>query len=236
MPLSSTRSNLSDDIRLGGREPAGTKGVPTLMAPVQENALYYGDNLPILRTFPDGCVDLIYLDPPFNSNADYNAIFKDESGRRSDAQIKAFEDTWHWGPRSVENLRYLTNTQLHGGRVPEQVSKVISAFVEALGTNQMTAYLVEMTVRLVELRRILKDSGSLYLHCNEVANSYLRVLLDALFGATQFQNEIIWHYSGWNKKLSSSFESRADTILFYTRDARHSTFNSYARRWKSKEE
>jgi DNA modification methylase len=156
------------------------------------NTLYYGDNLPILRGFPDDCVDLIYLDPPFNSNADYNAVFKDESGQRTDAQIKAFEDTWHWGPSAEEHFAYLTNTALHKGRVPSEVTAIIGAFVSALGKSQMTAYLIEMSVRLVELQRVLKDSGSLWLHCDPTASHYLKIVLDSIFGPASFINETVW--------------------------------------------
>ena len=128
------------------------------MAEVLTNRLYYGDNLDILREHvPDSSVDLIYLDPPFNSNRDYNVIFKDESGNRSDAQLVAFEDTWHWGPDAERQYTYLTNTAANGGRVPDDVSTLIAALRHAIGTNQMMAYLVEMATRLVELRRVLKD-------------------------------------------------------------------------------
>lgn len=208
-------------------------------AGLRTNVLYSGDNLDLLRDgwLPPESVDLIYLDPPFNSNRNYNLIFEDESGRKSDAQIVAFEDIWHWGPKAEEHYTYLTNTQLHGGLVPVQVSGLIAALRQALGPNQMFAYLVEMTVRLVELRRVLKPSGSIFLHVNEVANSYLRVMMDAIFGAKQFRNEIIWHYTGWNKKLRGKFESRADTLLFYAKDGvEQQVFNSYSRPWASKEE
>ena len=113
------------------------------------NALYYGDNLDILRDrIPPESVDLIYLDPPFNSNQDYNIIFKDESGRRSSAQVLAFEDTWHWGPKTELTYAYLTESVRHGGRVPNRISKLVSALRDGIGENQMLAYLVEMTVRL----------------------------------------------------------------------------------------
>jgi site-specific DNA-methyltransferase (adenine-specific) len=119
---------------------------------VEINALYYGDNLGILRDFiPAESVDLVYLDPPFNSNRDYNVIFKDESGRKSDAQILAFEDTWHWGPDAEAKYSYLTNTGLNHGKVPAPVSSIVAALRAGLGENQMLAYLVEMAVRLVEL-------------------------------------------------------------------------------------
>ena len=121
-----------------------------------DNRLYYGDNLDILRRYIDSdSVDLIYLDPPFNSNRDYNVIFRDESGNRSDAQLLAFEDTWHWGPSAESTYRYLTNNAHHEGRVPDKVSTIIAALRSGIGSNQMMAYLVEMAVRLVELHRVL---------------------------------------------------------------------------------
>src|SRR6266511_5636669 len=124
---------------------------------MQTNVLYYGDNLDILQRYiPDESVDLIYLDPPFNSQRTYNVIFKDESGRKSDAQLLAFEDTWHWGPSAEATYAYLTNTARHEGRVPDKVSIIIAALRSGIGENQMMAYLVEMAVRLVELHRVLK--------------------------------------------------------------------------------
>src|SRR5713101_4915293 len=118
---------------------------------LETNLLYYGDNLDILRKdIPDGSVDLIYLDPPFNSDRAYNVIFKNEAGNNTDAQLIAFEDTWHWGPNAEKIYAYLTNTARHEGRVPEQVSTLIAALRHGLGENQMLAYVVEMTARLVE--------------------------------------------------------------------------------------
>ncbi len=153
------------------------------MTELATNVLYYGDNLDILRRYlPDASVDLIYLDPPFNSNRDYNVIFKDESGNPTDAQLLAFEDTWHWGPSAEETYRYLTNTAHHQGNVPDTVSTIIAALRSGIGENQMMAYLVEMAVRLVELHRVLKPTGSLYLHCDPTASHYLKIVLDAIFG------------------------------------------------------
>ena len=187
---------------------------------METNALYYGDNLDILRRYvPDESVDLVYLDPPFNSNADYNVIFRDESGRDSDAQLLAFEDTWHWGP-GVESLySYLTNTSLHRGRVPEAVAAIIGALRQGLGTNQMTAYLVEMAVRLVELHRVLKPTGSLYLHCDPTASHYLKVVLDAIFGPTNFRGEIIWERAGAHNMRIKGWPRVNDSLLYFTKSA-----------------
>jgi DNA modification methylase len=188
---------------------------------VDLNALYYGDNLTILRKFlPDDSVDLVYLDPPFNSSQSYNVIFKDESGRGSDAQLLAFEDTWHWGPSAEEAFAYLTNTQRHAGRVPDSVSSIIAALREGIGENQMLAYIVEMTVRLVELHRVLKPKGSLYLHCDPTASHYLKVVLDAVFGPTHFRSEIAWKRSSAHSDTKQGRQVHGhihDTILFYTK-------------------
>jgi hypothetical protein len=128
---------------------------------MKTDLLYYGDNLEILRRYiPDESVDLVYLDPPFNSNRDYNVIFKDESGRKSDAQLLAFEDTWHWGPDAESQYAYLTQTARNQGRVPSTVSTIVAALRSGIGENQMMAYLVEMAVRLAELHRVLKPTGS----------------------------------------------------------------------------
>jgi DNA modification methylase len=184
---------------------------------MQTNVLYYGDNLDILRRYlPDASVDLIYLDPPFNSNRDYNVIFRDESGNRSDAQLLAFEDTWHWGPSAEHTYRYLTNTAYHEGRVPDKVSTIIAALRSGIGENQMMAYLVEMAVRLVELHRVLKPTGSLYLHCDPTASHYLKILLDPIFGPEQFRNEIVWRRTATHGK-AKRFGPIHDTILFYSK-------------------
>ena len=192
---------------------------------MQTNVLYYGDNLEILRRYiPDASVDLIYLDPPFNSNRDYNVIFRDESGNRSDAQLLAFEDTWHWGPSAESTYRYLTNTAHHEGRVPDKVSTIIAALRSGIGSNQMMAYLVEMAVRLVELHRVLKPTGSLYLHCDPTASHYLKMLLDAVFGQGHFQNEVVWYYRGGGVS-KDRWGRRHDILLFYAK-SRKWTFNA----------
>ena len=188
---------------------------------VQTDVLYYGDNLDILRRYiPDESVDLVYLDPPFNSNRAYNVIFKDESGNSTDAQLLAFEDTWHWGPDAEAQYAYLTNTARNQGRVPSTVSTIIAALRSGIGENQMMAYLVEMAVRLVELRRVLKATGSIWLHCDPTASHYLKVLLDALFGAEQFRNEVIWKRSDSHNDATQGARQMGrihDVLLFYTR-------------------
>lgn len=203
-------------------------GRPTFRT-LKTDALYYGDNLFILREYiPKETVDLVYLDPPFNSNQDYNIIFKDESGRRSDAQQVAFEDTWHWGPKAERTYYFLTNSSEHGGRIPESVSAIVAALVTAMGRNQMTAYLVEMSVRLVELHRTLKSTGSLYLHCDPTASHYLKMLLDAVFGPAMFRNEIVWkrsHAHSDSKQGRKGYGNVADVLLYYTKTNDY-TFNT----------
>ena len=182
------------------------------------NTLFYGDNLTILRDphhFPDASVDLIYLDPPFNSNRSYNVLFRDESGRDSDAQITAFEDSWHWG-RSTEDLY----TDLVTG-ADERLVNLISALVGdldrpgLLGRNQMSAYLVMMAARLVELHRVLKPTGSLYLHCDPTASHYLKMLLDGIFGPRNYRNEIVWKRTSAHND-PNRYGRITDSIFFYT--------------------
>src|SRR5680860_315925 len=154
------------------------------------NSLYYGDNLAVLcDSIATESVDLIYLDPPFNSNASYNVLFKGRSGEQSKAQIEAFEDTWHWN-ESAERAFDDVVTGPHS-----DASIMLSAMLSALGRNDMMAYLAMMAVRLIELHRVLKPTGSLYLHCDPTASHYLKILLDAIFGPVHYRNEIIWKRS-----------------------------------------
>jgi site-specific DNA-methyltransferase (adenine-specific) len=179
--------------------------------PITRNTLFYGDNLPILREhIPTEIIDLVYLDPPFNSNRSYNVLFKDESGISSEAQLTAFDDTWHWGQMTEETYQELVTN------APNQIAQMISALRDFIGTNQMMAYLVMMTARLVELQRVLKPTGSLYLHCDPTASHYLKMILDTVFGPQNFRNEIVWkRTSGHNDAVG--YGSVHDTILFYTR-------------------
>src|SRR5437879_1424340 len=155
--------------------------------PLIQNTLYYGDNLTILREYiPTESVDLIYLDPPFNSSRSYNVLFRDEHGTESEAQVTAFEDTWHWNLATEHSYAELLT------EAPDHVAKMIESLRDFIGTNQMMAYLVMMTARLIELHRVLKPTGSLYLHCDPTASHYLKIILDTIFGAQNFRNEIIW--------------------------------------------
>ena len=183
------------------------------MSHITRNTLFYGDNLPILREFIDAeTVDLIYLDPPFNSNRSYNVLFKDESGREADAQLTAFEDTWHWSHTTEALYRELVTLS------EARVSSLIGALRESIGTNQMMAYLVMMAARLIELHRVLKPTGSLYLHCDPTASHYLKIVLDAVFGPQRFYNEIIWKRTTAHSS-ARKFGPVHDSILYYAKGA-----------------
>jgi DNA modification methylase len=179
----------------------------------EPNLLYYGDNLDVLRRHvKDETVDLVYLDPPFNSNANYNVLFA-EHGTSSAAQIKAFEDTWHWDESAAQAYE---ETVEQGG----EVAQAMRAFRTLLGTSDMLAYLAMMAPRLVELRRVLKPTGSLYLHCDPNASHYLKILLDSIFDPMNFRNEIVWKRKagrGETNLAARRFGVTADTILFYAR-------------------
>lgn len=178
-----------------------------------KNRMYYGDNLEILRNreyFPNECVDLIYLDPPFNSNRNYNVLFKAESGADSEAQITAFEDTWHWSESALATYFDLVQQS------PAQVASAMTALMDLIGHNQMMAYLVMMAARLVELERVLKPTGSLYLHCDPTASHYLKILLDAIFGTENYRNHITWKRTSAHSS-AKKWGPISDNILFYTK-------------------
>ena len=173
------------------------------------NELYFGDNLGILREqIADESVDLIYLDPPFNSNATYNVLFAEKNGTSSPAQIAAFDDTWHWDISSREAYEEVVRG---GGRV----GALVAALHDFLGTNDMMAYLTMMAIRLKEMRRVLKATGSIYLHCDPTASHYLKLVMDAVFGPQSFRNEIIWKRTQPKGHAYTRFPSSHDVILFY---------------------
>ena len=179
------------------------------------NALYYGDNLLVMREhLADQSVDLVYLDPPFNSNASYNVLFREKSGEDSPAQIRAFNDTWHW---TQEAERAFEQEILLNPNTPTAVKDMMAAFRQFLGRSDMLAYLVMMTPRLVELRRVLKPTGSLYLHCDPTAGHYLRLLLDSTFGKEHFRREIIWKRTSSHNDVRRNYGATADNVLFYTK-------------------
>jgi site-specific DNA-methyltransferase (adenine-specific) len=202
-----------------------------------KNKLYFGDNLEVLReSIPSASVDLVYLDPPFNSKANYNILFKTPKGLDSSAQITAFEDTWHWGEQSEKEFAEI----IHHSNT--DVSEMIQSLRKFLGENDLMAYLTIMTNRLLELHRVLKPTGSIYLHCDPTASHYLKILCDVIFCSTSgvFRNEIVWHYKRWPAK-QSNFQRMHDIILFYSK-SRQNTFNTFheglsagtLKRWKGK--
>ena len=186
-----------------------------MTSPDWMNALYFGDNLDVLREhISDGSVDLIYLDPPFNSNARYNVLFREKSGEESAAQITAFDDTWHWDLGSEAAYREVVTDG------PPKLGDLLQAMRAFLGQNDMMAYLTMMAQRMVELHRVLKPTGSLYLHCDPTASHYIKLLLDAVFGARNFRTEITW------KRTSAHSDTRQgrrqhgrvhDILFFYTK-------------------
>lgn len=202
----------------------------------QLRRLYYGDNLDVLREhIANESVDLVYLDPPFNSNANYNILFKSPAGQAADSQIEAFEDTWHWNDKAeaaFHDVMTCGNTD---------VAELLRAMRGFLKENDMMAYLAMMAARLIELHRVLKPSGSLYLHCDPTASHYLKLLLDGVFGGGAFQNEIVWSYRRWPTK-AKRFQRMHDVILFYAKNDGSQTFNvlleppteSSMKRWKGK--
>ncbi len=174
------------------------------------NTLYYGDNLDVLRRYiPDESVDLVYLDPPFKSDQNYNVLFQEQNGSQSSAQIMAFEDTWHWDQAAALAYQELVE---RGGRV----SLAMQGFRAFLGDTDMLAYLAMMAPRLVELRRVLKPTGTIYLHCDPTASHYLKMLMDAIFGFDLFQNEIIWKRSHAHSS-AKRYGPIHDVILFYSK-------------------
>lgn len=174
-----------------------------------ENVLYYGDNLDVMRRYlKDESVDLEYLDPPFNSNQDYNVLFGARGETRAAAQIKAFEDTWHWDESAASTYDEVVES---GG----QTSLVMQSFRQFLGENDMLAYLAMMAPRLLELKRVLKPTGSIYLHCDPTASHYLKMLMDAVFGPKNFRNEIVWERTT-GRKSGHQFGRVHDIILFYS--------------------
>lgn len=172
------------------------------------NTLYYGDNLDILRQYvTDASVDLVYLDPPFKSDQNYNMLFAEQDGTRSASQIHAFEDTWQWDQAAAAAYEEVVE---RGG----QVSLAMQAFRTLLGDSDMLAYLSMMAPRLVELRRVMKDTASIYLHCDPTASHYLKILMDAIFGSAGFRSEVIWKRTSAHSS-ANRYGPVHDTILFY---------------------
>jgi DNA modification methylase len=187
-----------------------------------QNKLYYGDNYDVLQRYvQDESVDLIYLDPPFNSRKDYNVLFAEKDGSKSSSQIHAFEDTWEWNLDAERSYQHIVETI--GGRIAD----AMRAFRTFLGNSDMMAYLAMMAPRLIELKRVLKETGSIYLHCDPTASHYLKMLMDAVFGAQSFKNEITWKRTTAHsdaKQGRRAFGNVADILLFYSK-GQECTFN-----------
>ncbi|MFZ3265457.1 MAG: DNA methyltransferase [Terriglobales bacterium] len=188
---------------------------------VQKNQLYYGDNLGVLREhIKDESVDLIYLDPPFNSRQDYNVLFAEKDGTRSSSQIMAFEDTWEWNMDAERAYEEIVERS-------DRVSDAMRAFRTFLGHSDMMAYLAMMAPRLIVLHRVLKVTGSIYLHCDPTASHYLKILMDGVFGTQVFRNEIVWLRATPRGHAFTRFASAHDLLLFYSK-ADASTWNEDA--------
>jgi DNA modification methylase len=185
---------------------------------MEDNLLYYGDNLDVLRRhIKDETVDLVYLDPPFNSNASYNVLFAEQNGEQAAAQIKAFEDTWQWDESAAKAYQEVVEA---GGKV----SQTLQSFRMVLGDSNMLAYLAMMAPRLVELRRVLKSTASIYLHCDPTASHYLKLLMDAVFGGENYRNEIVWQRTNVHN-AAGQYGRIHDIIFFYTKGGEY-TWNS----------
>jgi site-specific DNA-methyltransferase (adenine-specific) len=185
-----------------------------------KNKLFFGDNIDILRHpayIPNESVDLVYLDPPFNSNADYNVLFSDHSGR-STAQITAFTDTWHWSAEAEDSFQTLTGQD-------GKVGNLLRGYRNLLGENDMLAYMVMITLRLIHLHRVLRKTGSLYLHCDPNVSHYVKLMLDAIFGPRTFRTEISWRRSNPKSHGSTNIPNCRDVILRYSKSPISWTFN-----------
>ena len=194
----------------------------------ENRTLVRGDNLEEMRKFPDDCIDLIATDPPFNSKRDYFVPYRDRRGKEPDTLVKAFTDTWTWGEVAEDAYDYLLLVE--GG----QIGDTIQGLRQFLNETPMMAYLVMMATRFVEMHRILKSSGSLYLHCDSSSSHYLKIVLDAVFGNSRFQNEIVWNYHRFSRNSKKRFPRMNDIIFFYSKGNKN-TFNlQYAERKKSK--
>jgi site-specific DNA-methyltransferase (adenine-specific) len=189
----------------------------TMPPNLPKNQLLYGDNLTIMRTMPNACVDLIYLDPPWNSKKNYNLIYKKLTGQPVPEQEEAFCDTWEMDTEKEEMARRMPIVLRDYG-VDEGLVMFWKAWIDALRHTQprLLAYLIYMTYRLFEMRRILKPTGSIYLHCDPTASHYIKVIMDGVFGHSNFRNEIIWCYDRWIS-VSADFQRNHDVILRYSK-------------------
>jgi DNA methylase len=196
--------------------------------PKGKNQLYYGDNLDILRRkVADASVDLCYIDPPFNSKRNYFQIYNNQGGEDR-AQAQAFVDTWEWGDEAADGIAWITDiAQLQNGKLTEQTVELIRGLEKVLKRGSLLAYLVHMTLRIVEIHRVLKPTGSFYLHCDPTASHYLKLVLDAVFCGQggDYINEIIWNRTAAKGHAFTRFASSHDVILGY-RKGTSATWNA----------
>lgn len=188
------------------------------------NKLYYGDNLEILRKYiKDESIDLCYIDPPFNSKRSYNQIYKN-IGKEDRAQAQAFIDTWTWDSEAIKGFNDIVGDSR--GIFTKQSIELIAGLKKVLGESDLMAYLISMSLRIAEVYRVLKSTGSFYLHCDPTASHYLKLVLDSIFCAKggDFKNEIIWHYKRWPAK-QNNFQQMHDVILFYIKETKGNIFN-----------
>ena len=181
--------------------------------PMKTNTLYAGDCLDRMREWPDACVDLIYLDPPFNSKANYNILFgrgKDKNKKNDLAQMTAFTDTWQWDADAEQRVHHMRKAIDHPAHYAMKAFDMLFH-----GGNGMLAYLSYMAERLAEMHRVLKDTGSIYLHCDPTASHYLKVVMDEIFGKNNFRNEIVWCYPPKGKGPNLAFHRKHDVIFYY---------------------
>lgn len=196
---------------------------------VAKNKLFFGDNLAVLKQHVSaGTVDLVYLDPPFNSNRSYNVIFArhNVTADADSAQIQAFDDTWAWTPVTEQQYQSYTT-----GELPNEVADALTSFRTLLGENDALAYLVNMAPRVVELHRVLRSTGSLYLHCDPTMSHYLKVLLDAIFGAENFRSEVIWKRTG-SHNSAKRWGPQHDVLLYYGKTDKH-TWNKVFQQYEA---
>jgi DNA modification methylase len=195
------------------------------------NHLYYGDNLYVLRnSIASGSVDLVYLDPPFNSDANYNVLFQSPEGGKSHAQIEAFDDTWHWTDEAEKSFVEV----MHSGH--SNAAEMLRAMRSFMKENDMMAYLTMMCVRLIELHRVLKSTGSLYLHCDPTASHYLKILLDGILGKENYRNEITWKRSTAHND-AKAYGDNTDIIFFYTKSKEflfNTVYQPYTEEYKAR--
>lgn len=188
-----------------------------------KNKLYFGDNLEILRDkISSACIDLIYLDPPFQSGRNYNTIFEPELNKikGATAQGWAFKDTWEWGDKAQEEYEGLITGTITKEKPNQKLIDLMKSMRSYLEETAIMAYLAMMAPRLLEMRRVLKDTGSIYLHCDPTASHYLKLLMDAIFGVGNFRNEIVWHYRRWTGK-ANRFQRLHDIVFFYTKSDKY---------------